>query len=217
MYDRSAAINDNIGLVRACAGRFKGKGIEYDDLYQAGCVGLVKAADRFDPSRGFCFSTYAVPVIIGEIKRIFRDGGAVRVSRGLKETGLKIARFRESFASEHGREPAVSEIAAALDISEEQVSEAVCAAAPTVSLSAPEDGDRELEIPVESDDVRITELISLRQELGRLREDDRQLLIKRFFENKTQSVTAREMGMTQVQVSRKEKKILGELRIKLAV
>lgn len=215
MYDRNAAISDNLGLVRTCAGRFAGKGIEYDDLYQAGCMGLVKAADRFDPGRGFCFSTYAVPVILGEIKRMFRDGGSVRVSRGLKETGLKVARERERFAAEKGREPTVSELSAALGIPEEQVSEAACAMSPVMSLSASEDGERDIDIPVPAPDLQITELISLRQELGRLSEDDRRLLSKRFFEGKTQTAAAAELGLSQVQVSRREKKILGALRERL--
>ena len=92
---RAEFIEKNLGLVHACAGRFRGRGIEYEDLYGAGCVGLVKACDGFDESRGLCFSTYAVPVILGEIKKLFRDGGSVKVSRGLKELGMKVAAVRE--------------------------------------------------------------------------------------------------------------------------
>ena len=100
---RSRMIEENIGLVHACAHRFKGKGIEYDDLFQAGCIGLVKATDAFDSERGVRFSTYAVPVILGEMRRLFRDGGTVKVSRSLKELSMKAARQRDQFAKEHGR------------------------------------------------------------------------------------------------------------------
>ena len=127
---RSRMIEENIGLVHACAHRFKGKGIEYDDLFQAGCMGLVKATDAFDSERGVRFSTYAVPVILGEMRRLFRDGGTVKVSRSLKELSMKAARQRDQFAKEHGREPTVSELAQALQVSEEAVVEALGAGAP---------------------------------------------------------------------------------------
>ena len=98
MADRDNLITDNLGLVHSCCHRFTGKGVEYDDLYQAGCIGLIKAADRFNENRGLCFSTYAVPAILGEIKRIFRDGGAIKVSRTLKELSLKATRERTRLA-----------------------------------------------------------------------------------------------------------------------
>ena len=111
---RAEFIEKNLGLVHACAGRFRGRGIEYEDLYGAGCVGLVKACDGFDESRGLCFSTYAVPVILGEIKKLFRDGGSVKVSRGLKELGMKVAAVREKLLKQTGQEPTVMQIAARL-------------------------------------------------------------------------------------------------------
>ena len=111
MAEGSITVEQNLGLVHTCAKRFKGRGIEYDDLFQAGCVGLVKAADNFDVGRGFRFSTYAVPVILGEIKRLFRDGGAVKLSRGLKELSLRVSREAEAFQHRTGREPTVSELA----------------------------------------------------------------------------------------------------------
>ena len=101
--ERQKTIEENIGLVHACAHRFQGKGIEYDDLFQAGCMGLVKATDAFDTGRGVRFSTYAVPVILGEMRRLFRDGGTVKVSRSLKELGMKLNRCREQFARDQGR------------------------------------------------------------------------------------------------------------------
>ena len=117
---REEAIQNNIGLVHSCANRFRGRGIEYDDLFQAGCMGLVKAYDAFDHSRGVMFSTYAVPVILGEIKRLFRDGGAVKVSRGLKELSLKVTRVKEKLSVSLGYEPSVCEIAKALSITPEE-------------------------------------------------------------------------------------------------
>ena len=105
--ERERQIRENLGLVHTVANRFRGRGIEYDDLFQSGCVGLIKAVDRFDPTLGYAFSTYAVPVIIGEIKRLFRDGGAVKVSRVLKEKALHATRLREDFLRREGREPTI--------------------------------------------------------------------------------------------------------------
>lgn len=218
MADRAAFINDNLGLVHACAKRFKGRGIEYDDLYGAGCVGLVKAADNFDQGRGLCFSTYAVPVILGEMRRLFRDGGTVKVSRGLKELSLKATRACQSFTAEHGRDPAISELAGILGVEPEQAAEALNAAARPVSLSADEEnGGGQLDIPVDAPEERLTELLSLKQVIGELDERDRALITMRFFQNQTQTQTAQALSMSQVQVSRREKKILLMLREKLVV
>ena len=123
--DRELFIENNLGLVRALCVRFSGRGIEYDDLYQAGCMGLVKATDAFDSERGLCFSTYAVPVIMGEMRRLFRDGGAVKVSRSVKELGMKISRERQKLEQKLCREPTVKELALSLGVSPEEVAEAV--------------------------------------------------------------------------------------------
>lgn len=111
--ERNELVEKNIGLVHACANKFRGKGAEYDDLFQAGCVGLIKAAENFDPERGFSFSTYAVPVILGEIKRIFRDGGSVKVGRALKEKARAAMREKEALTAELGCEPTVGQAGAA--------------------------------------------------------------------------------------------------------
>lgn len=214
--DRDTLITENLGLVHTCAHRFSGKGIEYEDLFQAGCMGLVKAFDAFDTERGVRFSTYAVPVILGEIRRLFRDGGAVKVSRTLKELSMKTAREREAFALKEGREPTIKELAQRLCVTEEEVTEAVCAAAPVVSLTADEDnGGGQEDIPVESPEEQISERLSVIQAVSTLDERDRALVRLRYYENKTQSQTAAVLGMTQVQVSRREKKILGILRAEL--
>ena len=122
---REQVIENNLGLVHSCANRFKGRRIEYDDLFQAGCMGLIKAADAFDTQRGVKFSTYAVPVILGEMKRLFRDGGSVKVGRTLKELSLKCVRTREQMAVKLGREPTVSELAQQLQVDVAAVVEAV--------------------------------------------------------------------------------------------
>lgn len=213
---REKDISSNIGLVHACAHRFKGRGIEYDDLFQAGCMGLCKAVDAFDHDRGVRFSTYAVPVILGEMRRLFRDGGAVKVSRTLKEMSMKINRERERLSNLWGREPLVSELAASLSFSEEQVVEAVCAAAPPLSLTVSEDdGGGQLDLPVASPEDLLSDIISLKQVVGNLAPSDRKLIILRYFSGKTQVQTAAALGMTQVQVSRREKKLLAALRQEL--
>ncbi len=204
-------IQDNLGLVHSLAARFKGRGIEYEELYAAGCEGLVKAAKGFDETRGLQFSTYAVPVILGEIKRLFRDGGTVKVSRGLKELSLKAARVQEQIRRE-GREPRLSEIAAALNISVEQAGEAVCAALPPISLTAQQDEDTELEIPVPPEQTKVTDKIALNQCLSHLTEEEQNIIILRYWKNRTQRETGLILGLSQVQVSRKEKKALARMR-----
>lgn len=212
--DRDKMIESNIGLVHACAHKFKGKGIEYDDLFQAGCMGLVKATDAFDVTRGNRFSTYAVPVILGEMRRLFRDGGTVKVSRSLKELSLKATRQREYFSKKEGREPTISELAHLLEVTEEAVVEALGASAPPLSLTH-EDDSAEIDLPVSSPEEMLSDMISLKQVIGQLEPKDRELILFRYFQNKTQTQTAQLLCMTQVQVSRREKKILSALREKL--
>lgn len=206
-------IENNIGLVHSCAGKLKGRGIEYDDLFQAGCMGLVKAADAFDQNRGVRFSTYAVPVILGEMRRLFRDGGTVKVSRTLKELSIKINRARERFSLRHCREPSVSELAELLEVTRDQIIEAVTAATPPLSLTeSDEDGGGQIDLPVGSPEDMLSDILSLKQVLGKLEAHDRKLVYLRYFDNMTQTQTAQQLGMTQVQVSRREKKILQGMR-----
>lgn len=220
LYDqlpREEFIQRNLGLARTCAGRFTGRGIDYEDLYAAGCLGLVKACDGFDPARGVCFSTYAVPVILGEIKKLFRDGGAVKVSRSIKELGLKINAERERRLKQSGVEPSVNQLAQALGSTPEQVAMAIQAAMPVVSLTPAEneDGNKEWDVPVESPEEKLSERISLREVIDRLPPQDRLLIRLRFFGGKTQSETARVLHTTQVQISRRERKILQWMRREL--
>ena len=211
---RDERICSNLGLVHTCARRFIGRGIDYDDLYQAGCMGLVKAVDGFDDSRGLRLSTYAVPVILGEIRRLFRDGGTVKVSRSLKELSMRVSKERDAFQVREGREPTVSELSDLLGLEREQVVEALGAALPALSLTRAgdeADGD-EIDVPVASPDEAITDRLALQQVLAALPENDRSLIELRYFRRKTQQVTADTLGMTQVQVSRRERLILRELR-----
>lgn len=214
---RAEFIQRNLGLVHSCAGRFTGRGIEYEELYSAGCLGLVKACDGFDPQRGVCFSTYAVPVILGEIKKLFRDGGTVKVSRSVKELGLKVTAERERILKRTGNEPSVAQLAEALGVTPEQVAVSIQAAMPVVSLTPAdsEDGNREWDIPVDSPEEALAERIGLDEVMSRLVPQDRLLIRLRFFSGKTQSETATVLHTTQVQISRRERKILKWMRQEL--
>lgn len=206
-----------MGLVHSLCRRFSGRGIEYDDLYQAGCIGLIKATDAFEEERGLCFSTYAVPVILGEIRRLFRDGGAVKVSRGLKELSLKVSRERERFATRFGREPTVSELAQTLCVGAEEITEAICVSQPTVSLTyEDEDGTGEFDLPVSGEEDLLTDRLLLEEAFRRLTEEERKIIRYRYYQGLTQSRTAALLSMTQVQISRAEKKILQKLRTMIA-
>lgn len=212
---RGEIIERNMGLVHACAHRFKGRGIEYEDLFQVGCIGLIKAADAFDENRGVRFSTYAVPVILGEMRRLFRDGGAIKVGRAIKELSLRITRERERLAA-MGKEATLSELARELGVSEEDIVEAAGVCAPPMSLTESEEqGGGQLDLPVDSPEELTGDIIALRQTLELLDERDRMLILLRYFGEKTQSQTAERLGMTQVQVSRREKKIIDRLRAEL--
>lgn len=213
---RSAFIEQNLGLVHACAGRFRGRGIEYDDLYGAGCMGLVKAIDGFDEGRGVCFSTYAVPVILGEIKKLFREGGTVKVSRSLKELGLRVNAAREHHRKLCGTEPTLSQLAEELGESVENITLAIQAAQPALSLTPEgENSDRQIDIPVESPEEELADKIGLAEVLESLPEEDRLLIRLRFYANRTQSETAKVLHTTQVQISRRERKILRKMRERL--
>lgn len=204
-------ITGNIKLVHACANRFKGRGVEYEDLFQAGCVGLVKAASGFDPTLGYQFSTYAVPAILGEIKRVFRDGGAIKIGRNAKEKARQLMEIQQSLASLLGREPTVREIAEKAKLEPEETASLLSACIPPVSLTAEENG-REIDLPEKNVDEDIQQRIDLTAAISKLPERDRMLIELRYFNGLTQTVTAERLGMSQVQVSRSEKRILGILR-----
>ena len=179
-------------------------------------MGLVKAYDAFDFDRGVKFSTYAVPVILGEIKRLFRDGGSIKISRSLKELSLKVTRVRERLTTKLGNEPTVSQIAEELNITPAEAAEALEASHLPLSLTeSDEEGGGQIDVLVESEEDRIVNIRSLSQIMSKMAEDDKKLIVLRYFKNKTQTETAKELNMTQVQVSRREKKLLTSMREKL--
>lgn len=210
---RDEFIEGNLPLVHKLANRFRGRGVEYEELYAAGCVGLVKAVDRFEPERGLCFSTYAVPVILGEIRRLFRDGGSVKISRCLKELSVKAARVRDQLSA--NGEPRISDIAQALGVTPEEAAEALCAGIPPVSLDHGGEDGEPLPVPSASGEDALIDRLALRQCLSELSGEDREILMLRYFRRKTQCETAQILGMTQVMVSRRERKLLKELREQL--
>ncbi len=211
-------IQSHFGLVHSCCQRFRGRGIDYDDLFQTGCIGLTKAAKKFDFKRGVKFSTYATPVILGELKGVFRDGSlSLKVSRKLKELSNKIKIEREKFVKIYEREPTVLELADILNAEQEQILEALDATKWPISLNASAGDDNSvIEIPIEFDDEKLSAEISVRQIINTLENRDKNLIYLRFFKGVTQSEVAKNLGMTQVQVSRREKALLKMLREKLA-
>ncbi len=212
---RNKTVENNLGLVHACAKRFAGRGVDYEDLFQAGCVGLIKAADNFDESRGFSFSTYAVPVILGEIKRIFRDGGTVKIGRAIKEKSRAAVKKKDEIASLTGREPSVSELAEILGLDVTETAMLLNASMPAISLTSGDEGEAQFDIPVDSPENEISDFIALRQVVESLEERDRRIVALRYNQRLTQQKTADMLGMTQVQVSRREKIILDYIRKKL--
>jgi len=219
---RDTLIKENMGLVYAVARRFLGRGIEQEDLFQIGSIGLIKAVDKFDPSFEVRFSTYAVPMITGEIKRFLRDDGMIKVSRTLKETAGKAYMAREELERKLGREPTLTEIAAALQADREELVLAMESGAEVESLQQTIfQGDGSsicLEDKLESGRDQQEEMMNrllLEEMLSQLPAKERTLLYQRFFQERTQTEIARELGLSHVQVSRMEKRILKELRKKL--
>ena len=212
--NREDFIKSNIPLVHSLCKRFSGKGIEYDDLFGTGCMGLVKAVDNFKPELGFSFSTYAVPVILGELRRLFRDGGSVKVSRSVKELFVKIQSAKESLSKSLQREPTVSEIAEHLGVTAEEVCFSLDALRPVVSLTDNSDsGDtKQLDIkePEGTDDI--LNKITIENAMLKREKEEAEIIRLRYFKFLTQTEAARRLNMTQVQISRKERKILLKMR-----
>lgn len=212
---RDELILNNLGLVGSCASRFIGKGIDYEDLYSSGCVGLIKAADRFDENLGFAFSTYAVPSILGEIRRLFRDGGAVKISRALKEKARELQFVKEELEKQLGVEPTISEIAEKMGLSVSETAQLLCVSQPVVSLTSENNDEKQIDIPADDEYSPIDDRLSIEQVLNCLNENDRKLIRLRYFDGLTQSKTANILGVSQVQVSRREKIILSDMRKRL--
>ncbi len=208
-------IQQHARLVTTLAGRFLASGQEFDDLYQIGMMGLLRAIRNFDPERGVCFSTYAVPVILGEIRRFLRDDGPVKVSRTVKENYIRIRRAETEFSNRTGTSPTLSELCAETGLNREDILQALEGAARPVSLESPvgDDGSLSLRDTVpEKESIDRWDLFALKEGISNLPPVERQIITLRYFYSRTQQQTADTLGMTQVQVSRKEKKILQILR-----
>lgn len=220
MQAREKLVESNIALVKSLVRRYMNRGVEYDDLLQIGSLGLIKAVLGFNADYGSRFSTYAVPLILGELKRYMRDDGMIKVSRSVKETYIKIKNERERLCRELGREPGVKDIAASLNISEDDVLTALESARSPISLEQPlsdnSDSDIILEhIPGKETGVEIIDLMMLKQYLGELEGNERKVILLRYFKNMTQSRIAEMLGISQVQVSRIESRVLKKLRVKM--
>lgn len=219
---RELLVQENLGLVWSIVRRFKNRGVEQEDLFQIGSIGLLKAIDKFDLSYEVRFSTYAVPMIAGEIKRFLRDDGMLKVSRTLKETASRALRARERLEAENGREPALAEIAAELAMSTEEVVLALESGSQVESLQKTiyqgDGGDISLMDRIEEKTDRneaVLNRILLEEILGALTPEERKLIYLRYYQEKTQTEIAGRLGISQVQVSRLEKRILKTLRGKL--
>ncbi len=215
-------VYENMGLVRSVALRFKGRGTEYEDLLQIGSIGMIKAAKSFDLSYGTAFSTYAVPLIAGEIRRHLRDDGPIKVSRTLKKIASDAMRQRERIVSEEGREPRISELAALIGVRQEELSEALEASGPVRSIyeavGKDEEGTLEDLLPAEGEEIeRLTDRLALRQAMDALDPLHRQIVVLRYYKELSQEQTGRILGLSQVKVSREEKKIMALLRHSLSV
>lgn len=209
-------VDENTGLVRSIAVRFTGRGVDYDDLCQIGHIGMIKAIRNFDLQRGTAFSTYAVPLIIGEIKRFLRDDGEIKVSRELKRRGAIVCAMRERYITEKGEEPTVSQLALMCGLSEEEVVECISATSSTISLSEQIHEDGKLEDIIGVDFTpEINEKIALKQAIEKLLPEEREIVFLRYYKGLTQSEAGRILGMTQVTVSRKEAKALIKLKQEL--
>lgn len=213
-------VNENSPLIKSVVRWFKGKGVEYDDLYQIGSIGFLKAIIRFDENYNVKFSTYVVPMIVGEIKRFMRDDGAVKVSRAMKSLNLKITKFCEDFFAANNRSATIAEIAKHFKIEEQEVVLAMDSSKMPVSLYTQlDDGDEDgltlVDRVENTENEDFVEKFALKDLINSLNSRDKQIILMRYFYDKTQSEIAKRLGVSQVQVSRLENKILENLKKKL--
>lgn len=216
---RDQVVVNNVGLVWSVVRHFSGRGYELEDLFQVGAIGLLKAIDKFDLSFEVKFSTYAVPMITGEIKRFLRDDGMIKVSRSIKELGIRVRSAREELSGKLGREPNLEELAQAVGVSREEVATSLEAGAEVESLHKSVGSGEEQniclmdKIPDEDQaQERMMNQMVLKELLLKLSGKDREIIFRRYYENQTQSRIAADLNISQVQVSRLEKKILRQMR-----
>ena len=218
---KNQLIEQNSPLIKSIIKRFCGKGLEYDDLYQLGCLGFVKAIKNFDPSFNVKFSTYVVPMVIGEVKRFMRDDGAIKVSRAIKSLNLKINKFVEGYVSEHKTSPSIETIAKHFGAEEGEIVLAMDSAKMPISLYAPAENSQSGALVIDgvdaiASDENLMDKITVREILTGLSKRDRAIIMMRYFYDKTQSEIAQKLNISQVQVSRLENRILSNLKKKLS-
>lgn len=219
---KTVLIEENSPLIKSIIKRFKDKGIEYDDLYQLGCMGFLKAIKNFNATFGVKFSTYVVPMVIGEIKRFMRDDGAIKVSRALKTLNLQINKYIENYFGKNQRKPSLEEIAKHLQVDEQEVILAMDSAKMPLSLYSPlEEDDDSISIAdkIEADEdinEKIVDNLTLKELIKGLDLRDKKIIMLRYYFDKTQSEIAKQLNISQVQVSRLENKILENFRTKLS-
>ena len=212
----SEVVENNMGLVRSIAVRFRDRGVEMDDLMQIGSIGLIKAIRNFDTSYNTMFSTYAVPLIMGEIKKHLRDDGTVKVSRETKRRGIMLSKMREKYFAQHGYEPKIDELASLCDMTREEAVYALDAVSSVLSFSDPV-GDIPLENLLGTDNTdELCESLALREAISKLEEDEQAIIHYRYYKCFSQAKTAELLGATQVRISRAEKKIIEKLKKYLA-
>jgi len=216
---RTTFINGNLRLVLSVIQRFYGRGETADDLFQVGCVGLIKSIDNFDLSQNVQFSTYAVPMIVGEVKRYLRDNNSIRVSRSVRDLAYKTIQFKEKYTKEHGKEPQIEEIAKELGVEKEDIAFSLDAIQDPVSLQEPiyNDGSESLYVMDQVKDSKNTdemwaEKMTIEGALQKLNEKEKMIVKKRFFDGRTQMEVAEEIGISQAQVSRLEKSAIGHIK-----
>lgn len=216
---RQAFIHGNLRLVLSVIQRFYGRGESADDLFQVGCVGLIKAIDNFDLTQNVQFSTYAVPMIVGEIKRYLRDNNSIRVSRSIRDLAYKVIQYKERYLKENNREPSVEEIAKELQVEKEDIAFSLDAIQDPLSLQEPvyNDGSESIYIMDQVKDSKNTdelwaEKMTIMQVMKKLNEKEKEIITKRFFDGKTQMEVADEIGISQAQVSRLEKNAIDRIK-----
>lgn len=210
-------MEENLKLVHYVMKRFRDRGAEYEDLYQYGCMGLLKAIDRFDLSYGVRFSTYAVPVIMGEIRRFLRDDGSIHISRTIHDNAMRIEKYREEYLHSHETEPTILEIAQATGLDGENVMLALNANRSVRSLNENVGNDREIrlmDVIGEDKTEEVDQRLMLAALLRELSPEERTIIIRRYFRSQTQSEIAKELGVSQVQISRMEGKIIRRMRLR---
>jgi len=224
--DMTKLLEDNNGLIWSIVRRFSGRGYEIDDLYQIGSIGFIKAIQRFDTSFEVRLSTYAVPYILGEIKRFIRDDGPIKVSRSIKELNVKILELQKEFFNKHGKEITLDEISKELKISKEEITMALDSARPVDSIESAKYTDNKTDKTIsiieqistgKDEQTEITNRLAIKNLISELEDREKEIIMLRYYKQKTQMQVSKILGITQVQVSRIERKILDNMRRKLSV